>query len=176
MADVGGGSGRICAGFKEVHPEWDCKVVELSSEAVSAGEKRFPDLKFFIASLTEENGLPCGICDVLVVSGVMCWIDRSLLARAISNLDSCIADGGFLVLSEFDCTGLRANEYTYQKGLYTYKQDYSSIFTALGTYHEIYRHSELITAHTSADENDPYDKTWATVLLRKDLFKRYMRK
>jgi hypothetical protein len=103
-------------------------------------------------------------------------VDRRLLARAVANLDAALADGGLLAIADFDAPFLRANPYHHQPGLHTYKQDYASIFSSLGTYHSLYRRSETLEGHTSSDSADAYDRQWVVAILRKDLRGRYQRK
>jgi SAM-dependent methyltransferase len=173
LLDAGGAAGRLAAGFLIAHPEWAATVVDASREAVSAGSAAFPGIEFHVGSLTTPlppppfgNGY-----DVVIVSGVFCWIDRSLLSLAIAHTDSALRNGGLLIVSDFDTPCQRANRYVHRDGLYTYKQDYADCFCALGTYHTVSRTSYI--EGTAADPDDPYDRFWVTSVLRKDLYGRY---
>lgn len=175
LLDVGGASGKVAAGFQRGYPEWQCCVVEPSPKAIAAGQTVFPQIKFYQGSITQPEGLPWTSVDVVIVSSVFHWVDRSLLSRAVCNVDLALKDGGFLVISDFDSPFLRANAYKHHAGLYTYKQDYAEIFYGLGIYHIIYRLSENLVSHSSSDLTDPYDRQWVTTVLRKDLQGRYFR-
>lgn len=173
LLDIGGSSGMIAEGFRQEHSSWTCRVVEPSGEAIAAGAEAFPHVEFSQGSIAQPEGLPWGEADVVLVSGVFCWVDRRLLSRAICNVDVALKPSGLLVISDFDPPFLRANPYHHHPGLYTYKQDYAEIFRQLGTYHLLYRHSETMTSHSASDEGDRYDCQWATSVLRKDLQGRY---
>jgi hypothetical protein len=104
---------------------------------------------------------------------VLCWIERALLGQAIAHTDAAVADGGLLVIADYDAPFARANPYAHREGLFTYKQDYAACYLALGIYHLLSRRS---FAHDSgANPSDPYDRQWMTAVLRKDLNGRYAR-
>ena len=176
LLDVGGAAGRLAAGFQRDYPEWTCHVIEPSAKAIAAGKDAFPHLEFHQASITQAEGFSLPEADLIIVAGVLYWVDRHLLSRAICNIDLALKNGSFLVISEFDSPSLKANEYRHYPGLYTYKQDYTKIFQALGTYHLIYRFSELLENHSSSDTTDYYDRQYATTVLRKDLQGRYFKR
>ncbi len=123
MLDVGGASGRIAAGFVRDHLGWSVRVVEPSGAAIAAGRQAFPQVEFRKGSITQV--LPAGPHDsqynVIVVSFVFCFLERDLLSSAISNTDSALADGGYLVIADFDSPHPRANPYAHHPGLFTYK-------------------------------------------------------
>lgn len=120
--------------------------------------------------------MPWRDADVVLVSSVFCWVDRHLLSRAVCNVDHSLKNGGILVISDFDSPSMRANPYRHHPGVFTYKQDYTKIFTSLGSYHMILHRSENLEGHSSSDETDPYDRQWSTSVLRKDVNKRYFMK
>jgi SAM-dependent methyltransferase len=167
--------GHIAAGFLRDHPEWSVRVVDPSGEALKHGRKAFPGVHFEQASITDPvvTATDSKRHDIVIVSGVLCWVERDLLARAVANTDAALADAGLLVLSDFDPAYPRANPYRHSDGLFTYKQDYSSCYLALGIYHLEYRRSSL--ANSGADQRDPYDRHWMTTVLRRDLEGRYAR-
>ena len=175
MLDIGGAAGSVAAGFKRDHPNWECCVIEPSTEAIKAGREAFPDLDFIQGSICQFDKFPQSLGDVVIMSGVFCWVDRLLLTRAICNVDQALKVGGLLVISDFDSPFLRANPYKHHKGLYTYKQNYSDIFKQLGTYHLMSHNSECLSAHTAYDSQDSYDCQWSTSVLRKDPVGRYFR-
>jgi SAM-dependent methyltransferase len=175
MLDVGGGPGHLSAGFLRGHPTWSCRVVEPSTRAIAAGRAAFPALEFVAGSVAGKTSLAEKPTDLVIVSGVLSWVDRRLLSLAVANLDGALADGGLLAIADFDAPYLRANPYHHRPGLHTYKQDYASIFSSLGTYHCLYRRSQTLEGHTSSDSGDAYDRQWVVTVLRKDLRGRYLR-
>jgi SAM-dependent methyltransferase len=172
LCDIGGSSGRFAAGFLRDYPRWTARVVEPSLEAIHAGRESFPSIEFLQGSIS--NPIPDfhgTAYDLVLVSGVLCWVDRSLISRAIANTDAAVADGGVLVISDFDPPFPRANPYSHLEGLFTYKQDYVACFLALGIYQLELRRT--IARGSAANQSDPYDRHWVTAVLRKTLRGRY---
>jgi SAM-dependent methyltransferase len=173
LIDVGGAAGRLAAGFLRDRPEWSVRVVEPSGVAIEQGRRLFPGVVFDQGTITRTlpAGPRSGGYDVVVVCGVLCWVDRGLLSHAVAHTDAVVADGGLLVVSDFDAPFPRANPYAHRDGLFTYKQDYAACYLALGIYHLEYR---LSFDHGSrADPADPYDRRWSVAILRKDVAGRY---
>lgn len=172
MLDVGGSTGRIGAGFLHDHPGWCVDVLEISEEAMAAGRKAFPKLRFQRGSITDYDVHPAHY-DVVVACAVLHFIERRLLSSAIANTDAALADGGLLVLHDFDPPYPRENHYAHQPGLFTYKQDYTSCYLSLGIFLLEYRRSCI--KGSAANPSDPYDRQWMTAVLRKDLRGRYLK-
>lgn len=175
LLDIGGASGKVAEGFRLEHSDWSCRVIEPSTLAISAGATAFPQVEFCQGSIAQPEGIPWTEADVVVVSGVLCLVDRNLISRAICNVDMALKPGGFLVISDFDPPSLRANPYKHYPGIYTYKQDYAKIFQQLGIYQLLYRNSETIVSLSESDTDDLYDRQWVTSVLRKDVQGRYFK-
>jgi SAM-dependent methyltransferase len=172
LLDVGGAAGRIAAGYLRDHPTWEAHVLEPSADEINAGRKAFPRVNFQEASITQAHSISDGgKYDIVVVSAVLHWIQRDLLTRAIANIDGALADGGLIVFADFGVPYPRANPYAPKAGLFTYKQNYSASFLALGIYHLEFWQS--YTEGTAYEPSDPYDCQWSTALLRKDVQNRY---
>lgn len=172
ILDLGGATGRIAAGFLRDHPTWRAHVMDLSKDAIIAGKRAFPNVHFINGSITNFD-FPCAGYDVVVICAVLHFLERRLLSSAVANSDLALADGGFLVLHDFDPPHRRANHYSHNPGLFTYKQDYASCYLALGIYHLEYRRSWV--KGSAANPSDPYDRRWMTAVLRKDLQGGYVR-
>lgn len=174
LIDVGGGTGRLAAGFLENYPEWSAKVVEPSRRAIDAGKKVFPAIEFHQGSITQSGDLAFAPADLVLVSAVFHWVERALLSRAVSNVDLICKNAGLLVISDFDSAFPRANPYKHHEGLFTFKQDYAAVFRALCTYTTLFRESVSFVDHAS-DQSDPYDQQWVLSILQKDISGRYYR-
>jgi SAM-dependent methyltransferase len=171
--DLGGGNGRVSAGFITRHRHWHATVIEPSQKAIRSGRETFPYIEFHQGSVTKRDQLPQEQFDMVLIRGVLCWVDRKLLSQAIANIDSLVKNGGYLVVSDFYTPAPRANPYHYRKGLFTFKQDYVAPFLALNIYSESHRISSPMSGHTQGNKRDPYDVWWTDAVLRKDLEGRY---
>jgi ubiquinone/menaquinone biosynthesis C-methylase UbiE len=176
MVDLGGGNGRVAARFKEIYPKWDVTVLEPSLKAIENGQKLFPAVRFVLGSLTDRELLNNETFDFVLISGVLCWIDRSYLSLAVSNIDRLVKNGGHLSITDFYAIGQRANPYLHAENLYTFKQDYSAIFLSLGIYTRLIELNREHSSHSKFNSTDNFDDTFSTFLLQKDLTSRYLQK
>jgi SAM-dependent methyltransferase len=131
---------------------------DLSADAIAHGRARDSalDLRVGTASAPPFDEL----FDVVIVSFVLHWIDRSLLTRSVAAIDSLVAPGGFLVVADFlpDSPCRRRYHHRDDVALYTYKQDYAAAFTATNLYRElsrsVFHHSATQGMLEAADEGD----------------------
>lgn len=147
--------------------------VEVSKAAVEDGISRY-GLKMHqstLDSFKSEDKF-----DLIIVNFVYHWIDRANIFKAISNTDSLLNDGGYLIIGDFlpDFPQKRKYHHLPGENVYTYKIDYSEVFKALNTYKEIHR----ITYDSSKlkiDEIDSpdSDKRGFCSVLKKDLYGYY---
>lgn len=108
--------------------------IDVSQEAINDGHSRFEGIKFARGTL---SCLPVqGQFDLVIVNFVLHWIDRSVLAQSIAEVDRVTRDGGLLMVGDFlpDVPQRRRYHHCLTDEIYTYKQNYPLIFEALGTY------------------------------------------
>lgn len=125
-------------------------AVEPSRLAIEDGRTRFPCVEFH-EGLAHE--LPTrDIFDLVIVSFVLHWVSRENLLRAVAEIDRSVTDGGHLALADFAPSGLTRTRYHHlpNQELFTWKQDYTALFLASGSY-------EAIAAVTG-----PYDSSVVT--------------
>lgn len=113
--------------------------VDAGREAIEEGRRDYPGLELHHGLLSE---VPLkGEFDCVIVNFVLHWVDRTLLARAIAEIDRLVKDGGYLVLGDFspDYPQRRRYHHLEDAEVYTFKQDYPAIFKSLGTYGSVQR-------------------------------------
>lgn len=135
VIEVGCSNGYRLSHLRELLPR-DSQLlgIDVSQEAINDGHSRFEGIKFARGTLSR---LPVrGQFDLVIVNFVLHWIDRSLLAQSIAEIDRVTRDGGLLMLGDFlpDFPQRRRYHYCRTEDIYTYKQNYPLIFEALGTY------------------------------------------
>ncbi len=110
-----------------------------------------------------------GSFDVVIVSFVFHWVARKRLAGSVAAVDALLRDGGALIIADFLPDRPCARRYHHREdiAMYTYKQDYTRCFTALGTYSEEQRE---VFAHSGGSGTviDPQERAMCA-LLSKDL-------
>jgi SAM-dependent methyltransferase len=140
---------------------------DLSRAAIEEGCRRWPTLELQVGSL--DAPAIDGQFDAIIVNFVFHWVARNRLAQSIAAVDALVRDGGALIIADFlpDRPCARPYHHRTDVEIYTYKQDYAAIFTALGTYTEFERN---IFSHSvrSSEPIDPQDRA-VCVLLRKSL-------
>lgn len=132
--------------------------IEASAQAIADGTKKYPNVEFIRGTLSH---LPIQEkFDLVIVNFVLHWVDRSALSHSIAEIDRVTCNGGILILGDFlpDFQQRRRYHHLLDKEVYTYKQDYSKIFEALGLYKEFLRisfdhgdsHSSVSSSQSSA--------------------------
>lgn len=121
-----------------VHAEtgaW-CVGVDVSEEALREGVRRFKGVGLLRARASAIPIAPGIEFDAVIASFLFHWIDRSHLLRCVAEIDRCVVAGGQLVIADFFPQAPTKVPYHHLQGsgIYTYKQDYSTLFTASGSY------------------------------------------
>jgi SAM-dependent methyltransferase len=167
VLEIGAANGYRLSALARLH---GCRAsgVEPGAAAVADGRSRFPEIRL-------EQGRGDAIpfdeqFDLVIINFVFHWIDRSVLLKTVAEIDRVVEDGGFLLIGDFYPKHATRARYHHLPGeeVYTYKQDWSAMFVASGSYRTI---AMLSGEHTkplpTADVED--DNRSATWLLRKRL-------
>jgi SAM-dependent methyltransferase len=140
MCDVGCANGGRLANLREWFPNATrIAGFDASADAIEAGTLAHEGLDLRVGLVAEPPFE--GRFDLVTIGFVMHWVDRSLLTRAIAEIDALVADGGLLVIADFlpDRPCRRNYHHRGDLDLFTYKQDYPRTFAGLGTYRELSR-------------------------------------
>jgi SAM-dependent methyltransferase len=165
VLEIGAANGwRVAA----IATRFGCEVVaqDPSQAAIAHGKSAYPEVEFVGGSASE---IPLkDVFDLIIVNGVLCWIDRSTLFRTLAEIDRLLADDGHLIIGDFCPSNRMRVRYHHlpDAEVYTYKQDYSAIFLASGLYHQValltFDHSSR-ALRSGVTENDRFSAS----LLRK---------
>lgn len=111
--------------------------VDPSAAAIDDGHRRFPDIQFVCG--TASSIAVEGLFDLVIVNFVLHWVDRSLLLRSVAEIDRLLKDGGCLILGDFlpDDQAKVKYQHLPDNEVYTYKQNYASLFLASGLYQQV---------------------------------------
>lgn len=144
--------------------------VDISAEAIADGRERYKDVDLHVAACTDLTRFQDGQFDLVLILGVFCVVDRSLLLRSIGEVDRVLCDKGILIISDFAPAFASKTPYHHLPGenIFTYKQDYAATFTASNLYTEAGRWSfDYSTREPSF--GDRYNDRYNYVALKKDL-------
>lgn len=146
----GGASGVEAAFFSSTLTGWRIVNIDISNSAVEHGRQVFPTVEHVVASLTEKDlAGRIGEFDCVLLTGILCWIDRSFLSRAILNVDEMVKAGGLLGIYDFFPPFPRINPMSHADNVFTFKQNYAQVFQDLGVFH-------LVAQNFQSNEDSSY--------------------
>jgi ubiquinone/menaquinone biosynthesis C-methylase UbiE len=133
VLEVGASNGVRLAAIAERYQSLTV-AVEPSADAVQDGQTRFPHV-VFKQGVAHDIPVP-GEFDLVIVNFVLHWIDRRNLLRSIAEIDRLLVEGGFLIIGDFFPANATRVSYHHLPGqeIYTYKQNYATVFLASGLY------------------------------------------
>lgn len=160
IAESGIGFGRVLEvgasnGFRLglLRASRDCRAVavEPSEKAIAEGRQLYPEVEFLRGTASAIPIKEDGAFDLVIVNFVMHWIDRATLLRSVAEIDRMVADGGYLVLGDFYPDAPQKVRYHHlpDQDVWTYKQDYPSLFAATGLYLPVHL---SVFAHTGEEK------------------------
>lgn len=140
VLELGCSNGFRLAKLQQSHlPEARFVGVDASGEAIASGAGQFPGLELHQGVISDPPlHEPF---DLVIVNYVLHWVDRTTLVKSICAIDRLVKNGGYLLLGDFlpDFQQRRRYHHMPEENVYTFKQDYPSIFTSLGIYKELTR-------------------------------------
>jgi SAM-dependent methyltransferase len=151
---VGGASGPEAGFLKSALMSWQVTNVDISQEAIRKGPDLFPEVIHICEGLDSESiSESISEQDCILLAGIMCWIDRDSLARAIYNVAKMLKSGGLLAIYDFFPSNPKVNNFSHREGIFTYKQDYAKLFESAGPFRVI-RYSVKLNSDINYDVED----------------------
>jgi len=173
ILEVGAANGvRLAALFDSLNGPC-VTAVEVSRAAIEDGKAWHKNVVFVQG---EISNIPIkDTFDLVIVNFVLHWVSRDNLLRAVAEVDRLLCDGGHLIIGDFYPSNRTKNPYHHVAAdeVYTYKQDYSAIFTASGLYHVVGMQSKKTGSLTSGSDTTEHDRV-CTWLLKKELNQHYI--
>jgi SAM-dependent methyltransferase len=121
-------------------------AVDPSEDAIAYGQIRYSNVTF-IQSLASSIPIDSTF-DLVIVNFVLHWVDRTQLLGTVAEIDRLVSEDGHLLLGDFSPGGFCRVRYHHREDIevYTYKQDYGSLFLQTGRYYSV---AQLTTTHNS---------------------------
>jgi len=133
-----------------------------SQEAIADGKKDYPQLSLSVGVADtlpfEDNAF-----DSIFFGFCLYLCDRKDLFKIVCEADRCLQDNGILIIKDFYPPFPYKNKYAYHENTYSYKMDYSKLFTCNPAYSEM---ANMVFAH-NADKTGsiaPDERITITVL------------
>ena len=163
--EIGCADGRRLARIQKIHST-DSKLVGIdpSTSAIREGFIKFPDLDLRVGT---ADDLPANESFDSVILGFCLYLcDRALLSKIVSEVDRVLIDNGTLIIVDFDPPHPRKRQYRHHEGLWSYKMDYSTLFTALPHFSQS---SKKSMSHQGADWEQSEGERIAVWVLKKHI-------
>lgn len=141
--------------------------IEPSSQAVNDGNQRMQGVPACLICGTAET-LPfeSHSFDLVYFGFCLYLLDRSTLLQALAEADRVLRKGGFLAVTDFDPGVMHKRPYVHRPGVFSYKQDYTKIYTESGLY---YLASKAAFSHRQNFFDPVVDERISLCLLYKEI-------
>jgi SAM-dependent methyltransferase len=166
VLEIGSSNGWRLELLRQGAPKATYVGIEPSRTAVREGKKVFPKIRL-VRGLA--SALPVkGVFDAVLAPFVLHWVSRAKLLASIAEIDRVVAEGGYLVVSDFLPRTPSKNGYKHlKKGVSTWKMDYGALFEASGNYQLIERRVINYDTKKPANASTPDNIRAAATLYQK---------
>ena len=121
--------------------------IDPSKQAVDEGNRRLSgrgeQLHVGTASRLPFDGLSF---DFVYFGFCLYLLDRQDLFTALAEADRVLKFGGFLAITDFDPIHRNKRPYHHKEGVFSFKQDYSKVFTESGLYYSCFKEQFFTSA------------------------------
>lgn len=108
--------------------------IDPSDQAIAAAKKKGIEAE---RGFAHSINYAASTFDMVIYGFCLYLVDRSALFRSIAEGDRVLKDGGLMIVYDFSTPMPCKNKYEHKEGLWSYKQDYTAMFTASPTYHRL---------------------------------------
>lgn len=102
--------------------------IEPSSKAIEYGKQAFGDKINFMQGTADDLKYSDDFFNVVLVGSCLYQVDRSLIAKTLSEIDRVLLCGGFLVITDFDTPFPCKRENQHNRLTPTYKDNYGAMY------------------------------------------------
>ncbi len=145
----------------------NCKAygIDPSVEAIKNGRLLFPKLELSVGT-ADELLFEDDFFDMVVFGSSLHWVDRTLLSKVVYETDRVLKNHGFIGISDFDVKIPQKTLYKHLEGVYTYKCDHASIFTAFPHFALIEKISKKFENNELPFSEDLYERFSSSVIYK----------
>lgn len=106
----------------------ECVGVDPSKAAINHGKEKYPNLSLSIGT-ADSIDFESESFDMVILGFCLYLCDRKDLFAIANKVDSVLKEGGVIVIQDFLPSYPYKNKYSHCDGVYSYKMDYSQMFT-----------------------------------------------
>jgi ubiquinone/menaquinone biosynthesis C-methylase UbiE len=165
VLEIGCADGRRLSRLRQKFgPNIELAGIDPSEAAITFGKASFPSLDLRIGT---ADSLPADKKYDTVILGFCLYLcDRELLSKIVSEVDRVLNDQGSIVIVDFDPPHPRRRKYRHHEGVWSFKMDYSKMFTALPHFVLSYKKS---MSHLDSNWSSTEGERIAVWMLRKNI-------
>lgn len=142
----------------------DCFGIDTSIQVIESGKKKFPNITLQTGTVDllpfEDNTF-----DMIIFGFCLYLCDRKDLFKIAFEADRCLVDNGFLAILDFQPPFPYKNTYTHTEGIFSYKMNYSKLFTWNPSYNEVFN---TVFSHFGISKRNIPDEKVALTILNKN--------
>jgi ubiquinone/menaquinone biosynthesis C-methylase UbiE len=141
-----------------------CNGIDPSYKAIKDGKSRYPNISLQVGT-ADELPFDDDSFDMIIFGFCLYLCDRKELFKIAYEADRCLRDKGTLIIKDFYPPFAYKNKYSHHDGIYSFKMDYSRMFTWNPAYAEV---AKIVFSHSGFALRDLPDEQLAVVVLRKN--------
>ena len=151
----------------ELYNRYGCEAygIDPSEEAIMDGKTQYPSINLSVGTADELPEIEP--VDLIIFGFCLYLCDPKDLFKIAMESDQLLSNQGHIAIFDFHPpTGHYRNRYSHKEGVYSYKMDYSTIFSWNPAYFKVY---EKISSHIASDKNTfSPDELISVQILRKE--------
>lgn len=166
ILEIGCGEGRRLAALREIRPDLTEVVgVDPSKEAIAYGQKTWPELDLRVGVAEDLSGVQSNF-DLIFYGFCLYLCDRSELFAIADAAQRRLKKNGVIAILDFDPPQPARRSYAHLPGLWSYKMDYSRLWTANPEFTEVSR--TYAWAETPSGQRGPFDRLSLVIIRRQE--------
>lgn len=159
VLEIGCSSGAV---LNQIHKTFgaECHGIDPSALAVKTGNEKF-GLKL-VQGTADQLPYEDGTFDLVIFGFSLYLCDRKDLFKIALEADRVLKNKGFLVIKDFFPPTPYKNKYVHHEGVYSYKMNYSKMFSWNPQYNEIFL--SVFSHNGYANRDIPEEKVAVSIL------------
>jgi ubiquinone/menaquinone biosynthesis C-methylase UbiE len=166
ILEIGCSNGSRLQLIKEKLTEYKFFGIDPSREAIEEGKKKYGlNLQVGTADFLPFED---SFFSIIVFGFSLYLCDRKDLFKIASETDRCLCDNGYLIIKDFQPPFPYKNDYKHLEGIFSYKMDYSRMFSWNPVYTEIF--NTIFNHSKNISMENPDERVGIKVLLKNSTY------
>lgn len=132
LLEAGAANGRVAEQLRQL-TGCEAHATDPSPAAVADGRARYPKVRLSVGT-ADKIEYPDAAFTVVLFGFCLYLVDRSRLLRVVTEADRVLAEGGKLMITDFDPPAPHRRAFRHQPGLWSYKMQYPALWLANPAY------------------------------------------